>query len=64
LTPPAPALSTFTVTVTCTKYPGTTAALDVYQIESTACNQPDASGNCPGTAGSAHYVERQLRVTL
>jgi hypothetical protein len=50
--------------VTCTEFAGATAALNVYQIESTACNQPDVSGNCPGTAGNAHYVERQLRVTL
>jgi MSHA biogenesis protein MshP len=64
LTPPAPTLNSFRVTVTCTKYPGATSNLDVYQIESTACNLPDGSGNCPGTAGSAHYVERQLRVTL
>ena len=63
-TPPAPTLSAFRVSVTCTKYPGTTSSLDVYQIISTACNQPDGSGNCPGTAGGAHYVERQLRVTL
>jgi MSHA biogenesis protein MshP len=64
-TPPAPTLSTFRVTVTCAKFPpGAASALDVYQIESTACNLPDVSGNCPGTAGGAHYVERQLRVTL
>jgi MSHA biogenesis protein MshP len=63
-TPPAPTLSAYRVTVTCTKFPGATADLDVYQIESTACNQPDGAGTCPGTAGGAHYIERQLQVTL
>lgn len=64
--PPAAAasLSAFRVTVTCTKYPGATVAQDVYQIESTACNQPDGAGDCPGVAGAAHYTERQIRVSL
>ena len=63
-TPQAPTLSSYRVTVTCTKYAGATSSLDVYQIESTACNQPDGTSDCPGMAGGAHYVERQLRVTL
>lgn len=63
-TPPAPTLSAFRVTVTCTRFAGATVDLDVYQIESTACNQPDGAGNCPGTAGGAHYIERQLQVKL
>lgn len=62
--PPAP-LSTFTVTVTCaaTSYAGATPNLTVYRITSTACNQPSA-GNCPGVAGSAGYIERQIQVNL
>jgi len=63
-TPAAPTLSAYRVTVVCTRFAGATADLDVYQIESTACNQPDGAGNCPGTAGGAHYIERQLQVTL
>jgi hypothetical protein len=57
-------LSAYRVTVTCVKYAGATPDLDVYQIESTACNQPDGAGACPGMAGGAHYIERQLQVTL
>lgn len=58
--PPAPALSAFTVTVTCTKHAGATPGLDVYRITSNACNQP-SGGSCPGTGGGGGYVERQLQ---
>lgn len=62
--PPAPMLNAFTVTVICTKYPpGAPSSLDVYQITSTACNQPSA-GSCPGAGGGMGYVERQLRVSF
>jgi MSHA biogenesis protein MshP len=59
--PPAPTLSSFTVTVTCT--PFTASGVTVYEVRSTACNQPLA-GNCPGTPGGISYIERQLQVTL
>jgi len=35
----------------------------VYEIQSTACNQPSA-GDCPNAAPGANYVERRLKVTL
>lgn len=65
--PPAPTLSAFTVTVSCTSpAPDPNApAVTSYEIVSTACTQPDAAtNNCPGTAGGTYYVERQLRVKL
>lgn len=63
--PPAPTMSAFTVTVTCveTTYAGATPNIIVYQITSNACNQPNA-GNCPGVAGSAGYIERQMQVNF
>lgn len=64
--PPAPTLSGFTVTVRCESVidPKTTPVTTAFRIESTACNKPDASGHCPGTAGGTFYVERQLQVKL
>ena len=59
--PPAPTLSSFTVTVTCEAF--TASGVTVHRIQSTACNQP-AAGSCPGTAGGISYIERQLQVTL
>ena len=59
--PPAPTLSSFTVTVTCETF--TASGVTVYRIQSTACNKPLA-GNCPGTPGGISYIERQLQVTL
>lgn len=63
--PTAPLLNVFTVTVTCTPttYSGATPNITVYQVQSTACNQPSA-GSCPGTGGGMNYVERQLRVSF
>jgi MSHA biogenesis protein MshP len=60
--PPAPTLSSFTVTVTCESF--TASGVPVYRIQSTACNQPGAGGTCPGTPGGISYIERQLQVTL
>jgi MSHA biogenesis protein MshP len=60
--PPAPTLSSFTVTVTCESF--TASGVTVYRIQSTACNQPGAGGACPGTPGGISYIERQLQVTL
>jgi MSHA biogenesis protein MshP len=57
----APTLAAFTITVTCNRFES--SGLVVYQIQSTACNQP-AGGNCPGVSGNTYYVERQLRVTI
>jgi MSHA biogenesis protein MshP len=64
--PPAPTLSGFTVTVRCALVsdPKTIPPTNAFRIESTACNQPNASGHCPGTAGGTFYVERQLQVKL
>lgn len=59
--PQAPTMTDFTVTVTCTS--SASAGITVYQIQSTACNQPNA-GACPGAAGNTYYVERQMQVTL
>lgn len=63
-------LAAFTVTVSCTRTPGSgtlsdgSAALVFYQLVATACNAP-ASGACPtsGTPTST-YVERQLSWTV
>lgn len=84
-TPPAPAaapacfsassfspsaLPGFTVTVSCTRTPGSgtlsdgSTALVFYQLVATACNAP-SGGNCP-TTGTPQptYVERQLSWTV
>ena len=65
IVPPAPTLSTFTVTVNCTSTTNgnTNPPVTIYRIISTACNQPNA-GNCPGLAGSMDYVERQIRASF
>ncbi len=57
----APTLSTFTITVNCSRFE--TAGIVVYRIQSTACNQPVA-GACPGVSGNAYYVERQIQATV
>lgn len=59
--PQASTLSSFTITVTCNRFEN--SGIVVYQIQSTACNQP-ASGSCPGTSGGTYYVERQLQATI
>ena len=59
----ATTLTGFTVTVVCTQYADGSGGPAVYQIESTACNVP-SGGACPGSAGSANYVERRVRVTF
>lgn len=64
------AVAPFTVTVGCTRTPGSGTVADgatqmvFYQLVATACNQPVA-GACPatGTPG-ATYVERQLSWTV
>lgn len=63
--PPAPTLSAFTVTVTCTSVTNNNAAppITVYQITSNACNQP-AAGSCPGASGGVDYIERQMQVSF
>lgn len=62
-------LTGFTVTVTCTSFADGSNGPTVYEIESTACNQPVAGWTagtvaCPGAAPGANYVERRLKVTL
>lgn len=57
----APSLAAYTIVVTCEQTQ--TGGLIVYQITSTACNQP-AAGNCAGGGGSPFYVERQLQATV
>jgi len=59
----APTLAGITVTVTCTPYPDGSGGPSVYEIRSTACNQP-GGGNCPNAAPGILYVERRLKVTL
>jgi MSHA biogenesis protein MshP len=65
-----PTGSDFTVTVQCTRTPGTgtvsdgEAELVFFQLVATACNAP-AGGACPATgAPQRSYVERQLSWTL
>lgn len=63
--PPAPTLSTFTVTVTCTPVTSAEPPITVYQITANACNQPAvAEPRCPGVGGGADYIERQMRVSF
>lgn len=65
--PPGTSLSTFTVTVTCTAYDFNTpvqTALRRRLITATACNQPSATGTCPGTSGTLDYVQRVVEVRL
>jgi len=64
------ALPGFTVTVSCTRTPGSGTVSDgsttlvFYQLVATACNSP-SSGNCPTTATpQPTYVERQLSWTV
>jgi MSHA biogenesis protein MshP len=63
--PTAPTLAGITVTVTCTDYTdaSSTPPIHVYEIRSTACNQPLA-GNCPNTSPGPNYIERRLKATL
>lgn len=63
--PGVTSLSGFTVTVTCatTTYTDATPNLSVIQITSNACNQPYAE-RCPGVAGRAGYIERQIQVSF
>jgi MSHA biogenesis protein MshP len=62
----APTLSGITVTVTCTAYPDASGGPTVYEIDSTACNQPlAAEPKCPNTgAPGTTYVERRLKVKI
>jgi MSHA biogenesis protein MshP len=62
--PPAPTLSSFTVTVICVDANYADPPIRVRQIKSTACNQPDNSGNCAGEGGKTDYVQRVLQVTF
>ncbi len=65
IVPPAPTLSSYTVTVNCASTTNGNAhpPVTIYRITSTACNHPNA-GSCPGIAGSMDYVERQIRVSF
>lgn len=63
-------LGSFTVTVSCTRTPGSgtvsdgSTALAFYQLVATACNGP-SGGACPTTATpAATYAERQLTWTV
>lgn len=66
----APSLRGFVVTVTCEKADGPTndsgvdATLDRWKVTATACNAPNASGNCPNPSDSADYVQRVMEVTF
>jgi len=59
----APTLSGITVTVTCVAYADGSGGPTVYEIQSTACNQP-SGGNCPNAAPGSNYIERRLKVTI
>jgi len=63
-------LSGFTVTVSCTRTPGSGTVADgmtslaFYQLVANACNAP-SGGNCPaGGTPAQTYVERQLTWTV
>ena len=60
--PPSTSLSSFTATVTCEQVASTASH---FWIRATACNEPNASGNCPNTTNpSADYVQRVVEVQL
>ncbi len=62
---PAPTMTGFTVTVTCTATTdlGSTGPT-VYKIVATACNQP-SGGSCPNTTDpGGFYIERRLEVSF
>jgi len=62
---PAPTLTGFTVTVTCTATTdqGSTGPT-VYKVVATACNQP-SGGSCPNTTDpGGFYVERRMEVSF
>ena len=61
--PPAPTLTGYTVTVSCTATAGTFNGPTTYAVESIACNQP-AAGGCPNNSPGARYIERRLDVTF
>ncbi|OGA20131.1 MAG: hypothetical protein A3G25_14520 [Betaproteobacteria bacterium RIFCSPLOWO2_12_FULL_63_13] len=61
--PTAPTLAGITVTVTCTAYADGSGGPTVYEIQSTACNQP-GGGVCPNAAPGNNYIERRVKVTL
>lgn len=58
-------LSVFTVTVGCASTVHTEAGnpVNIYQLTSTACNQP-AAGACPNPAPGPDYVERQVQAVV
>jgi MSHA biogenesis protein MshP len=67
---PGGALARFTVTVQCTRTPGSGVLLDgatpmvFFQLRANACNAP-AGGTCPtGGTPEATYVERELSWTV
>jgi len=61
-------LSAFTITVNCTatEYTEADVTITIYQLTSTACNQPTAAGACapPVPVPGDGYIERQVRATL
>lgn len=61
------ALSGFTVTVTCAISADTTESnrnVRVFQIVSSACNQPSGGTTCPNPAPTTGYVDRQLQASF
>ena len=72
--PSGTTLSPFTVTVTCAAFTasnvqrvdpvtGQPSPLVIRTIDSWACNQPNAKGQCPGS-GALDYVQRHVQVTI
>lgn len=61
--PTAPTLAGMTVTVTCTSYADGSGGPTVYEIQSTACNQP-SGGVCPNASPGNNYIERRMKVTI
>jgi MSHA biogenesis protein MshP len=61
--PAGTTLSGFTVTVICHPTPNTVAALNRWQITSTACNaQPPATSCVSGVGGGPDFVQRVMQV--
>lgn len=65
--PASSMLNAFTVTVTCSLYPGpgagSDASLNRFVIRAVACNQPGNAG-CPNQSNNLDYVQRVVEVQL
>jgi MSHA biogenesis protein MshP len=68
--PPGTSLSSFVVTVTCTRTAWPVAAEDPdgklqrWTIQATACNLQPSNGRCPNRSNNPDYVQRVMEVKI